>query len=387
MFIPLFLVESLSSDEPLGIVSFGYNLLGSMIILLVILLVVDFGEILFSVSRYFVTERNKELNYVSLLSGDSKPKALIALVLYCILLTVSLVLSYQQPQVINTDIMLSKFPACLSGYKIVLITDVHCGPLVGKTQIEKLVELVNSLDADVVLLGGDMIDGVPDQIGSIADPFENLKSVDGVYYAVGNHEYLHGSSGPAWQSYFKNLGIHGLNNSRVSLPVNSSCGSFDLLGVDDFMGFPSMENATAGRDIANASILLAHQPNFSTQAKGKNIDLQLSGHTHAGQIWPLHMATLLGNTYFAGVYHQPEGSQVYVSQGAVGWGPRTRFLSANNIEVITLRRGPPDANPPVHFSVIWAFLAFPFAGISLIFCCFCGGPARRFIVKDESLNV
>ena len=156
----------------------------------------------------------------------------------------------------NTAIVTHEFtlevpnwPECLNGYKVVLFSDTHIGPAVGKTAVDELASLVEQQDAQLILMAGDIADGPPKMRAKSVDPLLRLNAPDGVYYVTGNHDYMHGSTGEDWISYFHSSeNIEPLINRKVILPKNPpSCGddeddvsTFQLLGVPDFTANPNL---------------------------------------------------------------------------------------------------------------------------------------------------
>jgi len=242
-------------------------------------------------------------------------------------------------------------------------------------------------DSDIITLVGDIADGTPSVLEKFVEPIRDLAAPDGVYVVPGNHEYIHGSTGEEWMEVYAEMGLRPLMNARQTLGASDDCAGFELLGVDDFLGDPNFDEAVAGMDSSSVGVVLAHQPNQATDAMAVtegSIDVMLSGHTHGGQTWPLHMITMLDNDFFAGLSEGDDGMMAYVSLGAFGWGPRTRFGSSNNIDVITLRSGAAPEEPVVNYTVVWAYFAFPFFALVLIFCsvCYCG---RAIATRQKEL--
>ncbi len=239
----------------------------------------------------------------------------------------------------RVQVRLAKLPDGFAGYRIVQITDVHVGPTIGKAFIESLVEKVNALQPDAIAITGDLVDGSVSELGPLVAPLAKLEAKDGVYFVTGNHEYYSGVD--EWLAFLKTLGIRSLRNERVA--VGGPAG-FDLAGIDDAHsgGFgrghgPDLARAVAGRDPSRALVLLAHQPTAIDRSEELGVDLQLSGHTHGGQIFPWSLLVRIAYPYIAGLYARGR-TQVYVSSGTGYWGPPMRIGTAAEVTQIDLLR-------------------------------------------------
>ncbi len=235
----------------------------------------------------------------------------------------------------RVDVSLAKLPASARGYRIVQLTDVHVGPMIGKGFIDDIVARVNALSPDLVAITGDLVDGSVAEIGEAVRPLAGLRAKDGVFFVTGNHEYYSGAD--EWIAFLATLGIKTLRNERVPLPRG-----FDLAGVDDASARSTeghgedMEKALGDRDKSRAVVLLAHQPRQVERAAQHGVDLQLSGHTHGGQIFPWgYLVRLQQKTYLRGLMNLGD-TQVYVSCGTGYWGPPMRVGAPAEITEIIL---------------------------------------------------
>lgn len=346
------------SPEPLLFVVIGYNLSGSLLYLLVILVLLDICELVFRVCRWLNTDATRPF----VRTYPNRAKATAGIIAYFLVLLTTLLHSYSKPDTVYTDVFIRHLPPCVDGYRLLLISDTHIGMLVGGRETYHLVNQANSLAADAIALVGDITDGTPSRLQLSVAPLAHLSARDGVFFVPGNHEYMYGSTGREWMQHYKTLGITGLNNSRVRLAESTKCTGFNLAGVDDLsVNRSNVTAATANSKFGDTTILLAHQPSVSRQAAQNGaVDLQLSGHTHAGQIWPIHLFTYLINTHFAGLETDEGEMYVYTSHGAFAWGPRVRLFSSNNIDLITLRVGPHEKNPPSNYAFLFMYLSIPF---------------------------
>jgi predicted MPP superfamily phosphohydrolase len=235
------------------------------------------------------------------------------------------------------DIQLARLPAALDGIKIVQLTDIHIGPTLGRAFIEQLVATTNALAPDVVAITGDLVDGTVAELRDAVAPLRGLRAKHGVYFVTGNHEYYSGAD--EWIAELEQLGVHVLRNERVS--IGDGDASFDLAGIDDHSAHapghaPDLSRAVAGRDPSRELVLLAHQPRAIKQAKEHGVGLQLSGHTHGGQIWPWRYFVYLQQPYVAGLVREGD-TQLYVSCGTGYWGPPMRLGAPAEITELTLR--------------------------------------------------
>lgn len=247
--------------------------------------------------------------------------------------------AFTPPEVTETVVVIPKLPPSLEGLSIVQLTDLHVGPFIRRKLIDRLVEQANALRPDVMVITGDMVDGSVPVLGNSVAGLAKLQARFGTYFVTGNHDY--GSGDREWVEFLEQHGILALRNRRIE--IGDGGGVIDLVGVDDWGGGRrkrgyDLEAAIAGRDPDRASVLLAHQPaNFDVVAT-RGIDLQISGHTHGGQIFP--MTLLVGSVfeYSRGLYREGD-AQIYVSRGCGFWGPPARVGSAPEIAKIVLTRG------------------------------------------------
>jgi predicted MPP superfamily phosphohydrolase len=201
-----------------------------------------------------------------------------------------------------------------------------------------VVKRVNDLRPDVIAITGDLVDGNVDELREHVAPLGDLKAELGVFFVTGNHEYY---SGPdAWIRELARLNVRVLRNERVELERDGV--TIDLAGVDDYSSRglaqghgPDLPRALEGRDGSRALVLLAHQPRAFVEAAKLGVGLQLSGHTHGGQIWPWNWFVRLQQPYVAGL-HREGDAQIYVSRGTGYWGPPMRVAAPAEITQLVL---------------------------------------------------
>lgn len=239
----------------------------------------------------------------------------------------------------RVEVPLAGLPAALDGFRLVLLTDLHLGWSLRRPWLEQVVVRVNALRPDLIAITGDLVDGSVDQLRDDVAPLAHLRAAHGSYFCTGNHEYYSGAV--AWCEAIDALGVRVLRNERVS--IGRGAAAFDLAGVDDYSsaGFapghgPDLPRALQGRDPQRALVLLAHQPRAVFEAARLGVGLQLSGHTHGGQIWPMNYLVRLQQPYVAGLVRH-ESTWLYVSQGTGFWGPPMRLGTVAEITEVTLR--------------------------------------------------
>ncbi len=239
----------------------------------------------------------------------------------------------------RVEVELEKLPAELDGTTIVQLTDVHVGPNIGRRFIESVVKTVNDLEPDVVAITGDLVDGSVDSLKNAVAPLAELRARFGSFFVTGNHEYYSGAV--QWCEHLPTLGLKVLRNERVQ--IGDDGAAFDLAGVDDLQGRgfgnghgADVARALEGRDLSRAVVLLAHQPRVVSQAETHGVDLQLSGHTHGGQLWPFNWLVKLQQPVVSGLERIGQ-TLVYVSNGTGYWGPPMRLAAPAEVTQIVLR--------------------------------------------------
>ncbi|WP_433435787.1 metallophosphoesterase [Nonomuraea sp. CA-141351] len=243
------------------------------------------------------------------------------------------------PVIERVKVALPKLDPRLSGLRFAVVSDIHLGPLTGRGHTERIVRMINGLEADVVAIVGDLVDGSVAQLGALAQPLKSLESRYGSYFVTGNHEYFAPSGPMEWIEELDQLGVRSLRNERVEIRHQGAV--LDLAGVNDLNGEsagdgPDFDKALGGRDTSRSTVLLAHQPVQVEQAARHGVDLQLSGHTHGGQIAPFNLVVGLQQPVVSGLA-TVDGVQVYVSRGAGFWGPPVRVGAPPEITMLELR--------------------------------------------------
>jgi hypothetical protein len=246
----------------------------------------------------------------------------------------------RSPDVVEVDVPIDGLPSALDGYRIAQVSDLHVGPTIGADFARTVVESVNALQPDMVALTGDFVDGSVEHLSEGVAPLGELKARDGVFFVTGNHEYYSGVR--AWCKKMTELGAKVLLNSHAVITRDQS--TLLVAGVTDHSAgrmIPSHKSdpvaALAGSPPCDVKLLLAHQPKSSAAAKPHGFDLQLSGHTHGGQMFPWNLLVGLVHPFSRGLYRFGAG-WVYVNPGTGYWGPPMRVGVPSEITLLTLRQ-------------------------------------------------
>jgi len=231
-----------------------------------------------------------------------------------------------------------KIPESASPLRIAQVSDVHLGLIVQDRRLKKILSVIRQANPDILVSTGDLVDGQIDSLSKLADIFQEVHPRYGKYAVPGNHEYYAGL--PQALEITRRAGFTMLRGEAVSV-----AGLVNLAGADDptarYFGMergPSEENLLSALPAGRFTILLKHQPRIKESSAGL-YDLQLSGHTHNGQIFPFKFFVRLFFPHITGWYRLPGGSYLYVSRGTGTWGPPIRFLASPEVTIIDLVHG------------------------------------------------
>lgn len=272
---------------------------------------------------------------VSFHSEEIKLAALITVIIITAIIVFWGYFNSKNPAVKKLDIKISKKAGSTKSLKIAAASDIHLGTIICKSRLEKIVKLINGINADIVLLPGDVVDEdiAPVIKQNLGETLRMIKSKYGVYAVTGNHEYIGGVE-PACR-YLTEHGIKMLRDEYVLID-----NSFYLTGREDraskgFAGIlrKPLDKIMEGVDKNLPVILMDHQPVALEEAERNGIDLQLSGHTHHGQLWPFNFITKKIYELSRG-YKKRGNTHYYVSCGAGTWGPPVR--TGNRPEIIEI---------------------------------------------------
>ncbi|MFJ9929099.1 metallophosphoesterase [Streptomyces misionensis] len=252
------------------------------------------------------------------------------------------------PRVRRLDVRLPRLGAGLDGTRVVLVTDTHYGPLDRARWSARVCETVNALEADLVCHTGDIADGTAERRRAQAAPLATVRATRARVYVTGNHEYY--SEAQGWVDLMDELGWEPLRNRHLLLERGGD--TLVVAGVDDVTaessGLPGhrahLAEALNGADPDLPVLLLAHQPKLVDRAAAAGVDLQLSGHTHGGQIWPFHHLVRIDQPALAGLSRHGARTLLYTSRGTGFWGPPFRVFAPSEITLLVLRSPHPPTS-------------------------------------------
>jgi uncharacterized protein len=243
------------------------------------------------------------------------------------------------PEIREIEIPVAGLAREWDGVRIAHVTDTHIGPILGRTWTEDLVRRVDSAKPDIVVHTGDLVDGSVGALREAVEPLARLKGREGTFFVTGNHEGYSGI-GP-WCDQMRAWGWDVLNNEHRILSRQGA--RLAIAGITDAHERlptgtpPDIAQALLGVPSDVPVILLAHQPVQALRAQGKGVSLQLSGHTHGGQIWPFNLLVRLQQPMVAG-YARVGDVPVFTSRGAGFWGPPMRIGASAEVPILVLRR-------------------------------------------------
>ncbi|WP_027944962.1 metallophosphoesterase [Amycolatopsis taiwanensis] len=245
--------------------------------------------------------------------------------------------AFADPRMRTVRIRLPRLDPKASGCRIALVSDLHLGSLRGRGFTQRVVDMINDSRPDIVAIAGDLVEGTVDHLSDAVEPVRELRSTHGTFFVTGNHEYHYRYT--EWVDYVRTLGVRPLLNERTTITHNG--GQFELAGVldpgalvEDGQG-PDVARTLRGWDKERAMVLLAHQPSVVHDAAAAGVDLQLSGHTHGGQIAPFNLLVAATQVAVSGLSTQGD-TQLYVTSGAGFYGPPMRVGAPSDITIVEL---------------------------------------------------
>ncbi|MEA3471736.1 MAG: metallophosphoesterase [Thermodesulfobacteriota bacterium] len=306
----------------------GYTWLGIVFLVFSLSLVVDIYHLLVSAAGFFL---HKDLSPI--VPGDKATLAssiLIALT--------AMLYGYFRATVIDAEKLLIKTPKIpkeITTLTIVQISDIHLGLIVRKKRLARILSKVADAAPDILISTGDLVDGQIDELSGLAEPFQKIKPKYGKFAITGNHEYFAGIT-PALE-FTEKAGFRILRGEAATIP-----GLLNIAGIDDPAGdYYGRRIHIQEKDLlANLpahlfTLLLKHEPDVTRESLGL-FDLQLSGHTHKGQIFPFNLITRIRFPFISGYYSLEKSSSLYVSRGSGTWGPPVRLFAPPEVTVIRL---------------------------------------------------
>lgn len=229
----------------------------------------------------------------------------------------------------------SKIPKEIGSIRIAQISDLHIGLIVGEKRVKKLLDIIKSEEPDILVSTGDLIDGQSTVVNGISELFWEFRPKYGKYAVTGNHEYYAGLDHTL--EFTRRAGFVVLRGAGATVS-----GIINVAGVDDRQGssFDDYRGADerallSGLPDDRFTLFLKHRPVIDERSVGL-FDLQLSGHTHKGQIFPFGLAVAYFYPYMSGLVELPNGSRLYTNRGTGTWGPPFRFLSPPEVTIIEI---------------------------------------------------
>lgn len=306
----------------------GFTWMGVLVLFIATSLVIDFYRCILFVSGLIIKKN---------LSSFMIPH-MYAFLIPLALSLIATVYGYFEARAIRTEtavIRTDKIPQEIGRVKIVQISDVHLGLIIGEERLRKILHIVKSENPDILISTGDLVDGQGDNLTRIAALLNEIKPRYGKFAITGNHEFYAGLTHSL--EFLEEAGFTVLRGERVSV-----AGILHVVGVDDPAGKQyNLYNNISEKELLTGlprntfTILLKHRPVINNGVIGL-FDLQLSGHVHKGQIFPLSIITGILYPVQEGLAYLSDNSYLYVSRGTGTWGPPIRVLAPPEVTVIEL---------------------------------------------------
>ncbi|HWI15216.1 MAG TPA: metallophosphoesterase [Burkholderiales bacterium] len=250
--------------------------------------------------------------------------------------------AFRGPRIRRVDVAIADLPSALHGFRIAQISDLHVGLTLGRRYVRRVVDMTRGLEPDLIALTGDMVDGPVARLAGEVEPLAELPAVAPTYCVWGNHEYYSGLA--QWTRQFAAMRLPVLENASVIVRKNGArmlvAGVTDPAARHYDPGRMPRPDVAAGREPADFRLLLAHHPQLAPAAAQAGYDLQLSGHTHAGQFFPWTLAVRLVHAPHVAGLSREGRMWVYVSAGTGTWGPPVRFGTTPELTLLTLVPAP-----------------------------------------------
>ncbi|EOM78427.1 metallophosphoesterase [Rhodococcus rhodnii] len=243
-----------------------------------------------------------------------------------------------RPGANRVRVPLARLPQNFDGLRVAVVSDLHIGPSRGAPFTQEIVDLVNAEQPDLVVLAGDLTDGTVELVAADVAPLRDLRAPYGVVAVSGNHEAYADDVG-SWLDAWEELGITVLRNEHVTLDRDGErihvAGIYDHESPEPYT--PDLDAALRGREPGEFVLLAAHQPIQAHDASDHDVDLQVSGHTHGGQMWPIRHLVPLQQPTVEGL-DRIGRTTVFTTRGAGTWGPPVRVGAPPEVSILELTR-------------------------------------------------
>ena len=315
----------------------GWVWLGALLYLVLGLLLVAIGSLVVRVVARF-RHRSESADQVDLSRRRTLRLATSVVALGAVVAAGYGVAEAARPRVVRVRVPLRRLPPEFEGVRVALVSDLHVGPARGVGFTREVVDVINAQEPDLVAIVGDLVDGTVSKVAPDLEPLADLRAPMGIFGVSGNHEF-YADDGGRWLDVWDRLGIATLRNQRVALRRGDA--TIDIAGIHDYSSptpyEPDLSAALAGRDPSTFVMLLAHEPRQALEASDLGVDLQLSGHTHGGQMWPLRYLVPLQQPSVTGLDRIGK-TVLYTTRGVGAWGPPVRVAAPPEITILELAR-------------------------------------------------
>jgi uncharacterized protein len=267
--------------------------------------------------------------------------AAVILAASLIALAVGAVAAYRGPKIVHIDVAIDGLHPDLEGFRIAQISDLHVGRTIGVRYVRRVVELTRALSPDLIALTGDMVDGPVERLAPDIAPLRELAQDGRAFFVLGNHDCYSGARD--WIAHFQSIGMRVLLNTHAVVQKGAAHilvgGVLDpAVAMSNPGAGPRPDLAAKGADAAGFRLLLAHNPKIAPLGERAGFDLQLSGHTHAGQFFPWTLAVRLVHAPHVAGLSREGRMWVYVSAGTGTWGPPVRLGTSPELTLLRLVR-------------------------------------------------
>ncbi len=304
--------------------------MGFIFLFCCLLIITDIYKALLKASKY-LTKRNIER-----LIPKSRHSFIVTFVL-AILLVLYGLFEANNIRIEKITLSTTKLPEFTNKLRVVQISDVHIGPIIREKRLGKIADMIKGLEPDILVATGDIVDGQINNHPHLIKPLQEIKTRYGKYAVAGNHEFYVGIDQSV--DFMQKAGFKVLRDEGITV-----AGLINIAGVDDpAIKYYSNARIKTEKEVLSRlssdkfTILLKHRPTIKADYLGL-FDLQLSGHAHKGQIFPISLITMFYYEVHAGLATLPNNSYLYVSRGAGTSGPPIRILSPPEIAVIDIIR-------------------------------------------------